>query len=208
MINQKVISFAKSLPLKIVFSDSEYLNETLLQGVRPSSHHWKRVTQLAAIKIDNGMIVDTFCEYVLPRGEYTDEMWKAHENITHLKQKDVCGGQLFPYVYARFLEFCGAYPIMVMLGDHDVHKKDMKEYGLDIDTSHYMRLKPTLVDLQKDLFEKTVSGELYKLVGLTEKDVQSSINEINGGVHEIGTHNALFDSASMALFVLNVAQNQ
>ena len=194
-INSNVVSFIKSLPRNVIFSDSEYLNETLLLGVRPSEHHWKRVTQLAAVKVEYGKIVGSFCEYVRPQGEYSNEMWQAHEKITHLKKEDVCVGDDFPSVYERFMKFCQPYPIVVMLGDHDVHKKDMKEHGIDIDTSHYVRLKPKLVEFQPDLFEKVVSGELYKLVGLSESDVQMAV-----GKEHIGTHNALFDSTSMAVF--------
>jgi DNA polymerase III epsilon subunit-like protein len=198
-------AYFSSLPENIVFSDSEYLHEAMLppNAARPLEHHWKRVTQLAGVKVMGGAIVGTFCQLVSPGPprDYPDDMWKVHEQITHLPTAKVQQARLLPEVYASFKQFCGNdCTVMVMLGDHEVHRRNMLEYGLDISavTSRFLRLRPALAAIDPKTYSTTCSGELHRLVGLTPEDVLRAYGAPSGSA---AAHDALFDSTSMALFV-------
>lgn len=178
---------------EIIFSDSEYIHENMLVG-RPGTHHWKEVTQLAAVKWDlrSGKSVDTFSEFVRPKRtpDIAEECWKQHQLITGLDTKAIQQAKPFPEVYARYINFCSQLPIVVFDRDWHVHSASMKEHGIALDTSHYRILKPVLVSIDKK-YESICSGELYREIGLAQEEV----------LPHGSTHNALFDSMSMALFV-------
>lgn len=191
-----------SLPENAIFTDSEYLHEIMLPpgGVRPSDQHWKRVTQLAAVRVEAGTISGRFCELVRPGPpqDYPPEMWRLHEELTHLSTKHVLAARSLPAVFDDFNNFCGSLPVVVMLGDHEVHRRNMLEYGKDISaqTAKYFRLKPALVAVDSS-YSPLCSGELHKVVGLHASDVMKACGNSNAAA----AHDALFDSASMALFV-------
>lgn len=171
--------------------------------VRPSENHWKRITQLAAVRVEKGVITGKFCELVRPGPplDYPAEMWQLHEDLTHLSTVAVKAARQLPDVFADFKRFCGSLPVVVMLGDHEVHRRNMLEYGFDVSasTATYFRLKPALVAIDPATFAPYCSGELHNLVGMSVGDV---LNAAYGNTQTAAAHDALFDSTSMAMFVL------
>lgn len=194
----------RSLPDSAVYSDCEYLHEIMMPpgGVRPDDRHWKRITQLAAVRVERGVVTGSFCELVRPGPptDYPSEMWRIHEELTHLNTAAILAARTLPSVYADFVKFCGDLPLVVMLGDHEVHRRNLLEYGTDISdrTSKYTRLKPALVAVDPTTYSPLCSGELHRVVGLRAEDVLAAY----GSAAKAEAHDALFDSTSMALFVV------
>ncbi len=182
----------------VIFSDSEYMHEHILIG-RPELAHWKEVTQLAAVKWDikNGKPLEQFCHFVKPKraAEVPETFWQKHNEITGIEKENILSAKPFPEVYANFLDFCGNYPIVVFALDWHVHQRNMADYSVTLDTSSYKILKPVLV-ASNEKFNNICSGELYIEIGLSQQDVLPAGS----------THNALFDSMSMAKFVGKMVQ--
>jgi hypothetical protein len=179
---------------RVVVSDAEYLNETISVS-RPSEDHWKEVVQIGAVEIVGGKLGARFCSYCAPGPQsdsLTQTQWDSFEEITAIPKKTVteCENS-YADVWLSFVEFCGKDPIVVIAGDREVHKWTHALAGKAIDEEingmPWVILRPLLPPNLAHL----CSGELYKMVGLSEKDVLEGSS----------THNALFDAISMALFL-------
>ena len=187
------------LKKEVVFADAEYIHRNLENMRRPEKQHYKEVTQIGAAKYKNGNEIATFNMKVRPsiKGpKLSEKSWLEYKNITGVDKESVmeCSNS-FIDVWNKFTRFVDGNPIIIMLGDKDVYKwnfKLLEKIGCDVkenlDNMNFIKLKPLL----DEKHQKYCSGELYKIVGLTSKEVS-----------EGETHDALFDAKSMALFCKN-----
>ena len=180
----------------VVFSDAEYIHEYLSYG-RPQKNHWKEVTQIGAVKYQKGKPIETFNRNIRPDIKalsLSTEDWKNYESVTGICKDIVMNyEENFNQVWKDYKKFVNDHTIVIMLGDKDVFKWNLKLINSDVKNElsslKFIKLKPLL----PNEYHHLSSGQLYEIVGKTSFDVAP-----DGKVHD-----ALFDAKSMGLFCAN-----
>ena len=103
------------------------------------SHITEKITEIGAIKIKNGEIVDTFETFVNPEKPIPEEV----VNVTHITDEMVKDSETIEKVMPKFLEFIGDSVLVAHNADFDIGyiKYNCENLGLDFDNSHIDTLR-------------------------------------------------------------------
>ena len=123
------------------------------------SHITEKITEIGAIKIKNGEVIDTFETFVNPEKPIPEEV----VNVTHITDDMVKDADTIDKVMPRFLEFIGDSVMVAHNADFDIGymKYNCEQLGLDFDVSHIDTLR-----LAKAVFPEFSK---YKLGIIAEK---------------------------------------
>ena len=103
------------------------------------SHITEKITEIGAIKIKNGEIIDTFETFVNPEKPIPEEV----VNVTHITDDMVKDADTIDVVMPKFLEFIGDSVMVAHNADFDIGylKYNCEKLGLDFDVSHVDTLR-------------------------------------------------------------------
>ena len=123
------------------------------------SHITEKITEIGAIKIKNGEIIDTFETFVNPEKPIPEEV----VNVTHITDDMVKDARTIDQIMPEFLEFIGDSVLVAHNADFDIGymKYNCEQLGLDFDVSHIDTLR-----LAKAIFPEF---SRYKLGIIAEK---------------------------------------
>jgi len=103
------------------------------------SHITEKITEIGAIKIKNGEIIDTFSTFVNPEKPIPEEV----VNVTHITDDMVKDAETIEKVMPKFLEFIGDSVLVAHNADFDIGymKYNCEKLSLPFDNTHIDTLR-------------------------------------------------------------------
>ena len=103
------------------------------------SHITEKITEIGAIKIKNGEIIDTFSTFVNPEKPIPEEV----VNVTHITDEMVKDAETIQKVMPKFLDFIGDSVLVAHNADFDIGfmKYNCESLGLNFDNTYIDTLR-------------------------------------------------------------------
>ena len=103
------------------------------------SHITEKITEIGAIKIKNGEIIDTFSTFVNPEKPIPEEV----VNVTHITDEMVKDAETIEKILPKFLEFVGNSTLVAHNADFDIGfiRYNCDALGLNFDNTHIDTLR-------------------------------------------------------------------